>query len=338
MQIVIGLLTDEYGYPLSVRVFEGNTTDSQTVFLQIKKLAKSFGVKEVIFIGDKGMIKTAQILDLSVEDYLYISSITKPQINTLLEKNVLRLSLFDKPLSEVESEEEFTTRDNKKITQRVRYVLRKNPIRVKEMEQIRLEKQKRIQCEANKQNDHLATHKKAAVEIAEKNLQKFIEKLKCPWIGISKTDRVFSLTIDEKILTKEKLLDGCYVIKTNCFDADFTKEIIHDRYKDLKYVEYAFRTIKTGFLEVRPIFLRKEQRTRGHILVTMLAYLLIHEFKNRTKDITGTLDYKVDSLDKVQTIELMLGEHRVKRVPQTNPFVQEILTACKIKLPVFCSI
>ncbi|MFH1535531.1 MAG: IS1634 family transposase [Patescibacteria group bacterium] len=339
MQIVIGLMTDEEGYPLAARVFEGNTKDPKTVLVQIKKLAESFGVKEIIFIGDKGMIKSTEIKDLTEEKYFYITSITKPQIRTLLDKGTFTMSLFDEGLSEVDAKEKIIVDMKKKltITKEIRYILRRNPIRALEMEETRLGKQERIKREIIKENSHLAAKPKAKVEIAEKNLKEYIERLKCPWITVTETNRVFTITVDEQVLAEEKLLDGCYVIKTDYLNKDLTCEIIHERYKDLKYVEYAFRTIKTGFLEIRPIFLRNAGRTRGHILVTMLAYLLIHEFRKRTKSVTGTLEYKVDSLEKVQTIELRLGEHRIKRIPQTNEMVEQLLSACHLKLPTYCS-
>ena len=49
---------------------------------------------------------------------------------------------------------------------------------------------------------------------------------------------------------------------------------MHARYKDLAKVESAFRTIKTGMLGIRPVYVRKESRTRGHVVVTMLGYMI----------------------------------------------------------------
>jgi transposase len=43
------------------------------------------------------------------------------------------------------------------------------------------------------------------------------------------------------------------------------------RYRDLQKVERNFRTVKTAFLEIRPIFLRKAERTKAHVFVAMLA-------------------------------------------------------------------
>lgn len=56
-QIVIGLLCNVYGYPISIEVFSGNTSDNQTIESQIKKLPDRFGLKRVVSVGDKGMIK-----------------------------------------------------------------------------------------------------------------------------------------------------------------------------------------------------------------------------------------------------------------------------------------
>ena len=54
-------------------------------------------------------------------------------------------------------------------------------------------------------------------------------------------------------------------------------ETIHGRYKDLAKVERAFRTMKTGLLEVRPVYVRRADHTRAHVLVVMLAYLLTRD-------------------------------------------------------------
>ncbi len=56
-----------------------------------------------------------------------------------------------------------------------------------------------------------------------------------------------------------------------------TKEIVHERCKDLAGVEWALRTCKTVHLEARPVYVRRATRTRGHALVVMLAYTLVAE-------------------------------------------------------------
>lgn len=79
-QIVIGLMTDDEGWPIAVEVFQGNTADMKTVKSQIKKIAERFHVQEITFVGDCGMIKKAQIDDLKEDNFHYITAITKPEI------------------------------------------------------------------------------------------------------------------------------------------------------------------------------------------------------------------------------------------------------------------
>jgi hypothetical protein len=75
-QIVIGLLCDEEGEPVSVEVFAGNTADPQTFCDQVKKVAERFGCRRVTFVGDRGMIKSAQVEELESVDFHYITAIT----------------------------------------------------------------------------------------------------------------------------------------------------------------------------------------------------------------------------------------------------------------------
>lgn len=63
-QIVIGLLCDAKGTPLSIEIFSGNTTDTKTIGQQVTKVAERFGAQTVTFVGDRGMIKGPQIEQL----------------------------------------------------------------------------------------------------------------------------------------------------------------------------------------------------------------------------------------------------------------------------------
>jgi transposase len=77
-------------------------------------------------------------------------------------------------------------------------------------------------------------------------------------------------------------LDGCYVVETDLPMEVATTEQVHERYLDLTRVERDFRTLKTGLLEIRPVFvLKKAQRTRGHAVVSLLALKLARELDRR---------------------------------------------------------
>ena len=261
-QITIGLMslqeathTDKEGYPVSVEVFKGNTQDSQTVVSQLKKLESRFGVKRVIFVGDRGMIKKTQIEDINEFKWNFITAITKPQIRKLVNAGVIQMGLFDNKLVEVEYKG-------------FRYIMRRNPERVREIAIGREERIKYIINYVNKKNVYLCEHKKASVEVAIKDINKEIQKRKLVGIiEIRAKDMHLDIFTNKEALDEAGRLEGCYVIKTDVLDLD--KETIHDRYKDLCQVEQAFRTMKTTLEEIRPVFVRKESRTRGHVFICL---------------------------------------------------------------------
>jgi Transposase DDE domain len=263
-QIVIGLLCDEDGHPVSIEVFPGNTQDPQTFAAQITKVKARFGVHEITFVGDRGMIKGQQIEDLAQQGLHYITAITKPQIEKLLRTGTLQMDLFDQEVAEVLAEEG------------IRYVLRRNPVRAQEVRDTRHAKLATLQAQVAKQNQYLTDHPRANAQGALQKLVAKAEKLRlADWVELTVEERSITLAINEDAQTEAAKLDGCYVLKTDLTPQQANKEIVHDRYKDLASVEQAFRTCKTAHLEVRPIFLRCEARTRAHAFVVMLAYQII---------------------------------------------------------------
>src|SRR6201997_1961519 len=142
-QLVIGLLCAEDGHPISIEVFPGNTQDPQTFAAQINKVKARFGVHEITFVGDRGMIKGQQIEDLAQQGLHDITAITKPQIEKLLRIGTLQMDLFDQEVAEVLADEG------------IRYVLRRHPVRAQEVRESRRSKRAKLQAQGAKQNQSL---------------------------------------------------------------------------------------------------------------------------------------------------------------------------------------
>ena len=321
LQIVIGLLTDDEGVPVSIEVFKGNTNDTKTFYNQIKKIAERFSVKEVVIVGDRGMIKSAQISDLKAENFNYITAITKPQIETLLKQGTIQIELFNEKLCEVQ-------RDG------IRYILRKNPIRAEEIKNNREDKLEKIGKLIKEQNEYLSEHKKAKVPVALKKADKLIQKFKfSTFIKVQVEERILTLEIDNEEKEKVSSLDGCYVIKTELKEEDILKEKIHQRYKDLAMVEQGFRTMKTAFLETRPIFVRKEKRTRGHVFVVMLAYIIIHELQKLWVNEDITVQEGINELSMINNIEIKIKEKSYQQIPKPRKLGETLLNLANVTLP-----
>jgi hypothetical protein len=89
-------------------------------------------------------------------------------------------------------------------------------------------------------------------------------------------EHTFTFKRKADAIAAEAALDGLYAVRTN-----LPKEVLDDSqtvlaYKSLSKVERAFRTIKTGDLEIRPIFHWTTPRVKAHVLLCMLAYYVEH--------------------------------------------------------------
>jgi transposase len=320
MQIVVGLLAGPDGLPVAVRVFRGNTNDTKTVSEQVRILAQTFGVKEVTLVGDRGMLKGPQI-DQLPEDFRYITAITKPQILKMLEDRVIQYELFTDKVCEVEYNG-------------ARYVLRRNPIRAEEMAMTRESKRASVERLSQDLTRYLAEHGKASVDVALKKATAKIQKLKAgKWLRVIAGQRAITVETDEAALLQEALLDGCYVIKSDVSKDNADAETLHERYCDLENVERAFRTMKTTHLEMRPVFVRKEQSTRGHAFVVMLALLLQRELEECWADMDITVQEGIDELAAIHVEEIKMGEATIRKIPTPNEIGKQLLEKTGVDLP-----
>jgi hypothetical protein len=322
-QVVVGLLCDELGEPVSVEVFHGNTSDLKTFANQIAKIAGRFGCERVTMVGDRGMIKSAQIEQLKErEGFYYITALTKPQIETLIHGGVVQLSWFDEKICEVESDG-------------VRYVLRRNPQRVEDLKRSRQDKHSSVSRLLGKKNRYLAEHPRAKMDVAQREVASKIVQLKLyGWLKVVAADRALRLEEDSQALAEASRLDGCYVVKSDLPKQYADAQTVHDRYKDLALVEQAFRTSKTVHLEMRPWYVHIERNTRGHALVVMLAYLIARYLRQAWEDLDLTVQEGLDQLTTLCATQILVkDEVRCNQIPIPRDLSQKLLRAADIHLP-----
>src|SRR5262249_25973205 len=323
MQIVIGLLCDEDGHPVSIEVFPGNTQDPQTFAAQINKVKARLGAHKTPFVGDGGITKGKQNEDPAQRGLHYITAITKPQIEKLLKQGTLQMDLFDQELAEVLTDEG------------LRYVLRRNPVRAQEVRDTRHAKLATLQAQVAKQNQYLTDHPRAKAQGAWQKLVAKADKLRiADWVELTLAERSITLTINEDAQTEATKLDGCYVLKTDLTPAQAPKEMVHERYKDLASVECAFRTCKTGHLEVRPIFLRLADRTRAHAFVVMLAYQIIQYLASCWSPLDVTVEEGLHALATLCLVEVSpTHAPSYHCIPTPRDAIAQLLHRADIKLP-----
>ena len=267
-QIVFGLLCDQDGCPIAVEVFSGNTSDSATLTNQIEKVRNRFGIQNVVWVTDRGILTNAKINELvkPVEGLDYISGLTKPQIRKLAEVEGIQLGLFDEfNLVEFESED---YPEERLIACRNPLIAEKNQKQRETILQVVEKELDQIVKATNREKRALKGQDKIAFRVA-KVLNKYqVNK----YYNLEIKDEEFSYQRREELITQETALDGVYVIRTSVKKTVMDAATTVKAYKSLSQVEAAFRCYKSIDLKVRPIYHYKGERVKAHIFLCMLAY------------------------------------------------------------------
>lgn len=267
-QIVFGLMTNSQGCPVAVEVFEGNTGDPKTVAPQVHKLRQRFGLKQIVLVGDRGMLTSARIReDLTPQEGLqWISALKSVQIQKLVQVGALQLSFFDeRDLAEIQHPS----------YPGERLIACRNPLLAEE----RKRKRKELLEATQKQLDKIvtATQRNRKPLRGRKEIGLAVGKI----LGRYKMGKHFSLFIEEDgfrcerkedKIEREAALDGIYVIRTSVPAETASSEKVVGHYKGLSDVERAFRSLKSVDLKIRPIFHHLADRVRAHVFLCMLAF------------------------------------------------------------------
>ena len=262
LQIVFGLLCDKLGCPIAVEVFEGNTSDTTTITAQIEKVRQRFGIEQVVWVGDRGMITNTRILaDFKrVEGLDWITALRKSQIRKLVEQEAVQLSLFDE-----RDLVEFSCSDYPDE----RLIACRNPFLAAEKAETR---EALLQGTEQEFDKIVAATKrnKRALKGADQIGLRVGRVINCKGVGksfhITISDESFSYSRNEAVISTESALDGVYIIRTSVRAETLNAVQTVRAYKRLAQVEQAFRSYKTVDLKVRPIYHRLEQRVKAHVL------------------------------------------------------------------------
>ncbi len=267
-QIIYGLLCNSDGCPVAIEVFEGNTGDPKTFSSQIQKVRKRFGLKRVVFVGDRGMITSKRIDEelREVDGLDWITALRADSIKKLAEQGVVQTSLFDEQdLVEVSSPD----------YPGERLVVCRNPLLTEERARKR---QELLAATEKKLNEIVAATQRKKNRLKGKDkigirVGKVVNKHKMEKHFILEiTEASFSYRRNDEKIAAEAILDGLYVIRTSVSKEALGPESTVRAYKNLSKVERAFRCLKTVDLKVRPIFHRLDERVRAHVFLCMLAY------------------------------------------------------------------
>ncbi len=282
LQIEYGLLTDPHGRPVAIRVFPGNTADPTAFVQAVEVVRKKFGLRQLVMVGDRGMITSARIDALrELGGMGWLTALRAPAIAKLVrEDGPLQLSLFDQ-------------QDLAEITHPdypgERLVACRNPLLAAER--------------ARKRDALLAATEGVLAPIAAAVAQgrlvgadqiglragKVVNKYKmAKHFDLAITDTTMTITRRTDQIAAEAALDGIYVIRTSVPTEALDAPGVVTAYKNLAHVERDFRSIKADDLDLRPIYHHLEDRVRAHVLLCMLGCYLLWHLRRAWAELTYT--------------------------------------------------
>jgi hypothetical protein len=289
LQIEYGLLTDPDGRPAAVRVLPGNTADPAAFTQIVTVLRDKFGLAKMVMVGDRGMITSARIAALNQtgdgtprpDPYGWITALRAPAIRKLMAQDgPLQLSLFDEQdLAEITSDD----------YPGERLIACRNPVLAADR--------------ARKREDLLAATEKLLAPLIARvaagritgaaaigvEVGKVISKYKtAKHFEVTITDDSLAIARRQAQIEQEAALDGFYVLRTPAPAAELNAPAVVTAYKNLKYVERDFRSIKSDDLNLRPVFHRLEERVKAHVLICMLACYLTWHLRRAWAPLTYT--------------------------------------------------
>src|SRR5215475_12247556 len=316
-QVLVGLVMVD-GWPIAHHVFNGNWRDAKTVPEVLDDLEQRFGLKRVVFVGDRGMVTSHNLALVrehghgyivgrnrrrSGEVFDYIQSATGPWIEcplgiTAREKATPPKTLVQEVASKTPGVRVFVVHSEERQAYE-RSQRDKAMARVRD----RLEKlQRRVAKGRLKAAEKIGA---AAGRILTRNHgHRFYD-----WTYEEGVFRFFEHPLH---FTREQAYEGKYVIQTE--EPTLSAVDAVRLYKDLSEVERAFANLK-DVLDMRPIYHQIDNRVEAHIFVAALAFLIHRAIEKKLKaariDLSAT--DALTALKTVRVVDIDFGDGTTKR-------------------------
>jgi transposase len=275
LQVLIGLVVTEDGFPLGYQVFAGNRNDATTVEEIVTAMEQKYGRASRIWVMDRGMVSEQNLARLRQSQASYIVGTPKAMLkrfeadlSSQRDWHTVQEGVEVKRVSGPEGQEVFllarsADRRAKEQAMHDRFLVRLED-GLRKLETAMASGHLRDEGVANRRLGRLLEKNwraSGAFEITIERLPEPVGKarLKITW---SRNARWSEWTT---------LADGCYVLRSNLIDVD--PATLWKRYIQLTEAEWAFRIAKDE-LSIRPIWHQKPERVEAHILVCFLAYVL----------------------------------------------------------------
>lgn len=311
-QVLVGVVMID-GWPIAHHVFEGNRRDATTVKAVLADLQTRFGLRRVVFVGDRGMVTSQNVELLRSREQGYVVGLNRRRRPKVLEY-VRRATgpWLDCPGGVAAREQASPPKT------RVQEVASDDPgVRVfvvqseERLAYERAEREKAMQ-RVRTELEGLQTRVAKGTLRAPEKIGAAAARILARHHGYryydwTLTDGRFQFMEHPVNLAHEKALEGTYLIQTE--EPHLSPVEAVTVYKELSEVERAFAELK-DVIEMRPIYHHTADRVRAHIFVASLAFLIDRALEKKLKaaDIDTSSKEAWQLLNTVRVVEIALGD------------------------------
>jgi hypothetical protein len=295
-QIEYGLLTDPAGRPVAVKVVTGNTADPTAFTSIITRIRDTFGLTQMVMVGDRGMITSARIDALrKLGGMGWVTALRAPAIAALAaDDGPLQMSLFDEAnLAEI-AHPDYPGE---------RLIACRNPALATERARKRLALLESTETELAKIAAAVAAGRLTDAAAIGTRYGRVIGRHKMgKHVTTHIADGVFSYARNAETIAAEAVLDGIYVIRASVPAEQMNPAAVVATYKSLANVERDFRSMKAIDLDLRPIRHWTETRVRAHVFLCMLAAYLTWHLRAAWAPLTFTDEDRPDPAERADPV------------------------------------
>jgi transposase len=343
-QIVLSLLIDANGMPITFEIYEGNRAETTTLLDTLDSLKKRFGIQKVTVVADRGISKWLNLAEIKARGYEYIVAVSIKQ-----DKELIKKVLDKSDYNQISFDEKNGYYGYKafELTKSKRTKVYPGYSCYKESDQ--------EYCYSNITLTHkiVATYSDKRAKKDEKDRNRAIEKLekrikigqalkKSKYLKATSNDCSTDFEIDLQKVEEDRKFDGFYALASSDLSIEPLKVI--EIHKTIYDIENAFRDIKHS-LSIRPIYHFKKERIKGHIIVSFLAYLFLKHIEYRLKksqkvqkwmqkeDETLSIKKIIKALHSMSVTQTTIQNDTFFIRHQHDTIASKIVDLFKIKLP-----
>jgi transposase len=287
-------------------VFSGATPDKSSVVEVVRDLKERFGLKRVVFVGDRGMLSEGNL------DFLLTEGLGFIVCHRLRKNNEIK-NLISETHEDLEHHPEAEEQYREEEREGVKFVLAYSPTiasLVRKRREEALEKAnvfiQDIRTRLKKSAQGKSRGRPLTPEGALVQVRDYLKKhnlLRYYQLELNGKEG-FRAASDTQARSWEKLIDGKLVVETT--QVELPAEEVIKRYKELQIIERGFRCLKSS-LKLRPFYHWTEKRIRAHVFICMLALQLERYMTTRLRDSNTSVQTAIEKLRQIKAGQLTVN-------------------------------